>query len=172
MPKQSAGILLYRRRDLGNGTESGSEISLEVFLAHPGGPFWAKKDAGAWTIPKGEYEDGEEPLAAALREFEEETGFGQIAAMAREKFVALGSVRQASGKIVKAWAAELDFELDAAKVKSNTCEIEWPPRSGRRIVVPEVDRAAWFAMGEARERIFAAQVEFLERLVALLDGKS
>ncbi len=159
VPKQSAGLLLFRRPDSG----------LEVFLVHPGGPFWAKKDLGAWSVPKGEYGDDEEPLAAALREFEEETGFGEIGSMPESAFFTLGSVRQNSGKVVTAWAVE--FDIDANKIISNLCEIEWPPRSGLRISVPEVDRAAWFAIPEARTRIFAAQQPFLDRLADALAGR-
>lgn len=147
MAKHSAGLLLYRRRNQ----------SIEVFLVHPGGPFWAKKDLGAWSIPKGEYADGEDPLASARREFAEETGFPAPA-----DAVALGDLKQAGGKIVMAWAAEGD--CDPEKLISNTCEIEWPPRSGRKMEIPEVDRAAWFAMDEARERILKSQQPFLERL--------
>lgn len=146
MPKRSAGLLLYRRNP-----------SMEVFLVHPGGPFWAKKDLGAWSIPKGEYADGEDPLSAARREFKEETGFPAPA-----ESVPLGEVKQAGGKIVTAWASEGD--CDPEKLVSNTCEIEWPPRSGRKLEIPEVDRAAWFAMDEARERILKSQQPFLERL--------
>lgn len=140
---------------------------LEVFLVHPGGPFWTKKDLGAWSIPKGEYVDDEEPLAAALREFEEETGFAVIATLPREGFLPLGSVRQNSGKIVSAWAFEVGAGLiiDPTRIRSNLCEIEWPPHSGRHIQVPEVDRAAWFTIAEARRRIFAAQQPFLDRIV-------
>ncbi len=163
MPKQSAGLLLFRRRDSGP-----QESGLEVFLVHPGGPFWAKKDLGAWSIPKGEYGEDEEPLAAALREFEEETGFGAIAALPGSAFMALGSIRQNGGKVVTAWAVE--FDVDASKIISNFCEIEWPPRTGRRISVPEVDRAAWFAIPEARARIFAAQQPFLDQLADALAG--
>lgn len=147
MPKQSAGLLLYRR------TERGTE----VFLVHPGGPFWAKKDLGAWSIPKGEYAGDEDPLAAARREFEEETGF----AIGGE-FIELGTMRQAGGKVVAAWAVEGD--CDAAKLRSNLCQIEWPPRSGRMIDIPEVDRGAWFSLHEARERIVSGQRPFLDRL--------
>ena len=159
MPKQSAGLLLYRSTDLG----------LEVFLVHPGGPFWAKKDLGAWSIPKGEYTDGEAPLAAARREFEEETGLNAIAQLPESAFIALGSVRQRGGKVVNAWAVELD--VDASPIVSNLCEIEWPPRSGRRIVVPEVDRAAWFGQLEARSHMFAAQEPFLDRLLVAIAKK-
>jgi predicted NUDIX family NTP pyrophosphohydrolase len=141
--------MLFRRR---NG-------ALEVFLAHPGGPFWTKKDQGAWTIPKGEYEPDEEPLSAARREFEEETGF-----KADGEFLDLGTVTQGSGKIVSAWAVEGD--CDPAKLVSNTCEVEWPPRSRRMIQVPEVDRGAWYSLNEAREKIFTAQAPFLDRLTA------
>jgi predicted NUDIX family NTP pyrophosphohydrolase len=144
----SAGILLYRRRG----------DRLEVLLVHPGGPLWARRDAGAWSIPKGEYENGEDPLAAARREFEEELGTpppdGQV--------VDLGEVRQRSGKLVRAFALEGD--LDPARIVSNTCQVEWPPRSGRRIEVPEVDRAQWFGIEAAAERINPAQVALIERL--------
>lgn len=163
MPKQSAGLLLYCRRE-----SSLEKSGLEVFLVHPGGPFWAKKDLGAWSIPKGEYVANEEPLAAALREFAEETGFGEIGSLPGSAFTALGAVRQNSGKVVTAWAVE--FDVDATKVVSNHCEIEWPPRTGRRMSVPEVDRAAWFSISEARSRIFAAQQPFLDRLTDVLAG--
>jgi predicted NUDIX family NTP pyrophosphohydrolase len=154
MPKPSAGLLLYRRTDSG----------LEVFLVHPGGPFWAKKDLGAWSIPKGECEEGEEPLAAALREFVEETSFDAVGGLPPDKFLPLGCVHQKSGKTVTAWAVEIDLPLDPAQIRSNLCEIEWPPRSGKRIQIPEVDRAAWFPIPEARTRILAAQQPFLDRL--------
>jgi predicted NUDIX family NTP pyrophosphohydrolase len=144
MPKFSAGILLFRRNP-----------QLEVFLIHPGGPFWVKKDA--WSIPKGEYEPGEEPLAAARREFEEETG-----APIEGDFLALGQIRQPSGKQVMAWAVEGDF--DPAKLVSNTCLVEWPPHSGKEIEIPEVDRGAWFPVDAARKRIFRGQDKFLDRL--------
>jgi predicted NUDIX family NTP pyrophosphohydrolase len=147
MPKQSAGILLYRRAERG----------LEVFLVHPGGPFWAKKDLGAWAIPKGEYGEGEDALAAARREFEEETGFA-----VEGDFVELGTVRQAGGKVVSVWAIEGD--CDPAKMTSNTFEMEWPPRSGRMQEFPEVDRGAWLALPEARDRILASQKPFVDRL--------
>jgi predicted NUDIX family NTP pyrophosphohydrolase len=129
-----------------------------VLLVHPGGPFWAKKDAGAWSIPKGEYVDGEEdPLACARREFEEELG-----TPAPGDLVPLGEVRQKSGKRVTAWAAAGD--LDPTGVASNTFTMEWPPRSGRMQEFPEIDRAAWFALDEAREKINPAQAAFLDRL--------
>jgi predicted NUDIX family NTP pyrophosphohydrolase len=147
MAKRSAGLLMFRRK--------GGE--LEVFLVHPGGPFWAGKDAGAWTVPKGEYVEGEEPLDAAKREFAEETGFE-----ARGEFIDLGTVRQTSGKIVNAWAFEGD--CDPEKLVSNTCEIEWPPRSGRKLEIPEVDRGAWFTMEAARKRILKTQEGFLDVL--------
>jgi predicted NUDIX family NTP pyrophosphohydrolase len=149
--KRSAGLLVYRRR----------KGALEVFLVHPGGPFWAKKDRGAWTIPKGEYAEDEGPLDAAIREFEEETGFA-----IHGKFAELGTVTQVSGKIVSAWACEGD--LDAEKLISNSCEVEWPPRSGRKITIPEVDRGGWFSLEEAKARILPAQQPFLERLAKLL----
>ena len=147
MAKCSAGLLMYRRHNR----------QLEVFLVHPGGPFWAKKDLGAWSISKGEYLEGELPLEAARREFEEETGFA-----ATGDFLDLGAVQQAGGKVVSAWAFEGD--CDPNKLISNRCEIEWPPRSGRKIEIPEVDRASWFSIAEAKERILKSQVPFLERL--------
>ena len=148
MAKRSSGILLYR----------GGGAALEVLLVHPGGPFWAKKDLGAWSIPKGEYEDGEDALAAARREFAEELG----SPAADGELVALGEVRQKSGKVVTAWALEGDIDADA--VTSNTFTMEWPPRSGRTREFPEVDRAAWFGLDEARERILPAQAPLLDRL--------
>ena len=154
MPARSAGILLHRRR--------GSR--LEVLLVHPGGPRWADRDVGAWSVPKGEYPADEDPLAAARREFEEELGSPAPTETARE----LGEVRQRSGKRVVAWALEGD--LDATAAHSNTFEMEWPPRSGRRIEVPEVDRAEWFTLEEARRRLNPAQVAFVDRLEQLLAG--
>jgi predicted NUDIX family NTP pyrophosphohydrolase len=148
MAKRSAGILLYRRAGEG----------LEVLLVHPGGPFWAKKDLGAWSIPKGEHDEGEDALAAALREFAEETG----TALPPGALADLGTVKQRAGKVIQAWAAEGD--LDAAAVRSNTFSMEWPPRSGRTQEFPEIDRAAWFGLAEARERINPAQAAFLDRL--------
>ena len=144
----SAGILLHRA---GNGGR-------EVLLVHPGGPFWAKKDAGAWSIPKGELDPGEDPRACALREFAEETGTTLPPGALDE----LGEVRLKSGKTVVGFAAAGD--LDAGLIVSNTFELEWPPRSGRRQAFPEVDRAAWFDLAEAKERINPAQAAFLERL--------
>lgn len=145
--KTSAGILLYRRRRGG----------LEVFLVHPGGPFWAKKDLGAWSLPKGEFEPGEDPLDAAKREFTEETGFPIDG-----EFRALTPLRQPSGKTIHAWAVEGD--CDAAEARSNTFEMEWPPKSGKRSAFPEVDRAEWFSLEEARQRIIAGQAPFLDQL--------
>lgn len=142
---------MYRRRPR----------TLEVFLVHPGGPFFAKKDLGAWTIPKGEYLEGEHPLQAAKREFQEETGFA-----IPEIFLDLGTIKQAGGKIVSAWAFEGD--CDPSNLISNHCEVEWPPRSGRLIEVPEVDRGAWFSIGEARERIKSTQIPLLDRLLTAL----
>ncbi|MGH2742729.1 MAG: NUDIX domain-containing protein [Thermoleophilaceae bacterium] len=152
MATRSAGILLYR---LKGGAP-------EVLLVHPGGPFWARKDAGAWSIPKGEYQNGEDPRACALREFGEETG----TALAPGELIELGSVNQKGGKVVSAWAAEGD--LDADCVRSNTFTMEWPPRSGRAAEFPEIDRAAWFGVGAAREKLIAAQAEFLDRLLERL----
>lgn len=152
MPKRSAGLLMYRRR----------EDRVEIVLAHPGGPFWAKKDLGAWSIPKGEYELDEDPLQAAKREFEEESGV-----VPAGSFVALGEIKQAGGKIVTAWAVEGD--CDASSLKSNTFSIEWPPDSGRVAEFPEVDRWEWFSLEDAEKRILAGQKEFLERLAKLMD---
>jgi predicted NUDIX family NTP pyrophosphohydrolase len=150
--KRSAGILLYR---VGRDGPS-------VFLVHPGGPFWARRDAGAWSIPKGEYEDGEDPQACALREFEEETG----TALPPSELVELGSVKQKNGKVVTAWALEGD--LDADSVRSNTFTMEWPPRSGQSAEFPEIDRAEWFGADEARQKLVAAQSEFVNRLLERL----
>jgi len=136
------------------------EGELEVFLVHPGGPFWVKKDLGAWTIPKGEYAEDEQPLAAARREFHEETGFS-----VRGPFHELGTIRQASGKLVTAWAVEGD--CDPAELVSNSCQVEWPPRSSRLIDIPEVDRGAWFSVAEARKRILITQTPLLDSLVRI-----
>ena len=146
--RRSAGIVLYRVADGGP----------EVLLVHPGGPFWAKKDLGAWSIPKGEYEPDEDPQACALREFEEETG----TRLRDTQLIELGAVVQKAGKEVTAWAARGD--LDPAAVHSNSFTMEWPPRSGRRQEFPEIDRAEWFALDEARARLVGAQVELLDRL--------
>jgi len=145
--RQSAGILLYRR----------TQGRLQVLLVHPGGPYWAKKDAGAWTIPKGEHADDEDPEHAARREFAEETG----ATLPNDALTDLGEIKQKSGKRVRAYAVQGDF--DPKELVSNTFELEWPPRSGRRVVVPEVDRAEWFDLDEAAERILEAQRPLLER---------
>jgi predicted NUDIX family NTP pyrophosphohydrolase len=150
--RRSAGIVLYRVADGGP----------EVLLVHPGGPFWAKKDLGAWSIPKGEYEPDEDPRACALREFEEETG----AALPPGELIDLGDVKQKGGKVVSAWAAEGD--LDAEAVRSNTFTMEWPPRSGRTVEFPEIDRAGWFGVEAGREKLVAAQAEFLDRLLERL----
>jgi predicted NUDIX family NTP pyrophosphohydrolase len=136
---------------------------LQVLLVHPGGPFWAKKDLGAWTIPKGELAEGEDELAAARREFEEETGFRPSG-----PFLPLGHIRQKGGKVVHAWAFEGDG--DAAAVHSNTCRVEWPPRSGRWLEVPEVDRAEWFDPEQARRQINPAQAELVDALERTLAG--
>lgn len=154
MPKQSAGLLLYRRR--------GEEV--EVFLVHPGGPFWAGKEAHAWSIPKGEFAVDENPLQAAKREFAEETGLTLDGT-----FAALTPLRQPGGKIVHAWAIEGD--CDAAAVKSNTFTLEWPPRSGRMQEFPEVDRAAWFALALARQRIHKGQIPLLDAVEKFLAAK-
>jgi predicted NUDIX family NTP pyrophosphohydrolase len=147
MPEQSAGILLFRL----TGPEP------EVLLVHPGGPFWAKKDDGAWSIPKGLYEPGEEPLAAAKREFEEETGSAPSGDLSL-----LGTFRQPSGKIVMAYAGEGDFDID--RFRSNQFELEWPPKSGRRQSFPEADRASWFSLTDARRKVTKGQVAIVEAL--------
>lgn len=131
---------------------------LEVFLVHPGGPFWASKDKGAWTIPKGEYGPDENPLAAARREFEEETGF-----QATGEFADLGTIHQKSGKVVMVWAFEGD--CDPLQLTSNTCQIEWPPRSGHHLEIPEIDRGRWFSTDEAQKYIREDQLPLLDRLV-------
>jgi predicted NUDIX family NTP pyrophosphohydrolase len=151
VPKRSAGLLLSRTGKNG----------LEVLLVHPGGPLWANKDQGSWSIPKGELDGTEDPLAAAEREFTEELGHG---APPGER-VGLGEIVQASGKRVSAWAVAGD--LDASRIESNDFEMEWPPRSGRRQSFPEVDRATWFTVAEARAKINPAQAAFIDRLVAL-----
>jgi predicted NUDIX family NTP pyrophosphohydrolase len=151
MVKRSAGLLMYRRKSNG----------VEVFLVHPGGPFWAAKDAGAWMIPKGEYGEDEEPLAAAKREFREETGFEP-----GQDFIDLGQVKQTGGKLVNAWAFEGD--CDPARLVSNSCLLEWPPRSNRMIEIPEVDRGAWFRLAAARGAILKSQAPFLDVLAEKL----
>lgn len=150
--KTSAGILLYRLSGAGP----------ELLLVHPGGPFWAKKDLGAWSIPKGEYNEGEEARACALRELGEELG-PTAPSLKPEALVELGSVKQKGGKVVTAWAAEADF--DPALLQSNTFSTEWPPRSGGQREFPEVDRAEWFGPDEARRRINPAQAAFIDRLL-------
>lgn len=148
----SAGLLVHRRGGRG----------IEVLLVHPGGPYWARRDAGAWSIPKGEVDDGEDPLGAAQREFREELGLAPPSG----PFVELGTVRQKAGKTVHAWAVEGD--LDVAAIAGATIEIEWPPRSGQRRSFPEIDRAAWCTPDEARRLLIEAQVAFIERLAAAL----
>jgi predicted NUDIX family NTP pyrophosphohydrolase len=152
VPKRSAGILMYRQ----------GEHGLEVLLVHPGGPFWAKKDIGAWSIPKGEYSETEDARAVAVREFEEETGLRP-----QGEFKALGELVQPGRKIVMAWTVEGDF--DPATLKSNMFELEWPPKSGRKTSFPEVDRADWFSLDEARKRILPGQQGFLARLITIAE---
>lgn len=152
MGKESAGLLLYRRR----------QGKLEVFLVHPGGPFWAKKDAGAWSIPKGEHGPDEDPLDAARREFNEETGFS-----ATGPFQPLTPLKQKSGKLIQAFACE--GEVAPGDLKSNTFTLEWPPHSGKHQEFPEVDRAAWFSLDKAKEKIHPGQKGFLEELTGLLE---
>jgi predicted NUDIX family NTP pyrophosphohydrolase len=155
MPKLSSGLLLYRR-----------PADPEVLLVHPGGPFWRNKDDGAWSIPKGEYEPGEDPLEVALREFGEELG---IAPPDATDAVPIGELRQPSGKRVTAWALEGDADL--ADARSNTFTMEWPPRSGRKQEFPEVDRAGWFDLEEAKRKLLRGQVGFLDRLTELLGAQ-
>ena len=152
--KVTAGLLLYRYRD-----------ELEVFLVHPGGPFWAKKDLGAWSLPKGEITEGEDLLHAAKREFTEETGFPIDG-----EFRPLDPVKQSNGKIVHAWAIEAD--CDPLQIQSNLFAMEWPPKSGKTQEFPEVDRAAWFTIAEAQKRILTAQAKFIDQLVSLLGAAS
>jgi predicted NUDIX family NTP pyrophosphohydrolase len=152
--RRSAGILLYRLT--GEGPE--------VLLVHPGGPFWAKRDEGVWSIPKGEYGEDDDPLTAALREFEEETG----TPLEPGELVELGSVKQKSGKVVVAWAIRGDLDADA--IHSNTFAMEWPPRSGRTAEFPEVDRAGWFDPSAARRKLVEAQAAFVDRLLERLDA--
>ena len=154
MPKQAAGVLLYR-------IAAGGRV--EVLLAHPGGPIWARKDLGAWTLPKGQFGDDEAPLAAARREFEEEMGSPPAA----DQFLELGAIKQPGGKTVHAFAASGEF--DTTTVKSNLFSMEWPPRSGRTAEFPEVDRAGWFSIEDARRKILKGQEPFLERLLALVE---
>ena len=153
MPKLSAGLLVHRRRGPG----------VEILLVHPGGPFWKNRDEGAWSIPKGEHEPGDDPLRIAVREFEEELGVGPPDVT---DAVPLGELRQPSGKRVTAWAVEGD--VNVAEVRSNTFETEWPPRSGKTYAFPEVDRAGWFDLDTARRRLLRGQVGFVERLVEML----
>jgi predicted NUDIX family NTP pyrophosphohydrolase len=154
MPKESAGLLMFRRRAGGP----------EVLLVHPGGPFWAKKDQGSWSIPKGEYEPGEDPLVAARREFAEETGI-----VPEGEFVALSPLRQAGGKTVRAFALEGDCDPQA--IRSNSFLMEWPPRSGRQQEFPEVDRAGWFPLEEAKQKLLAAQAALVEELARVLEER-
>ena len=154
MAKKSAGLLMFRR---GSG-------GVEIFLVHPGGPFWARKDEGAWSIPKGEYNPGEDPFETARREFQEETGF-----QAGGDFISLSPRKQPSGKVVSAWAVEGD--CDASAIKSNTFSMEWPPRSGKQQEFPEVDRAGWFTIPAAKEKILKGQVSFLDELMEILEKR-
>jgi len=151
MPKTSAGILLYKKKD----------SELRVFLVHPGGPFFVKRDEGAWSVPKGELDEGEEPLATALREFEEETG-----CRPEGKFIPLSPITQKGGKIVLAWAVEGDCAAET--ITSNTFPLEWPPKSGRMREFPEVDRAGWFTADEAKKKINPAQAALVDELVKTL----
>jgi predicted NUDIX family NTP pyrophosphohydrolase len=148
MPRlQSAGVIAFRRR----------EGELEVFLVHPGGPFWQRKDDGAWSIPKGEFDEDEAPEAAARREFAEETGF-----RLPDQLIALTPIAQSRGKVVHPFAVEVDLDADA--IRSNTFELEWPPRSGVKREFPEVDRAAWFGIADAHRKILAGQRPILDEL--------
>lgn len=154
MKRTSAGLALYRRKG----------DACEIFLVHPGGPFWKKKDDGAWSFPKGEYEEGDDALAAARREFAEEVGVE-----VNGEFIDLGSVEQKGGKIVRVWAVQGD--CDASAIRSNTFSMEWPPGSGRQQAFPEVDRAGWFAPEDARRKVIGAQAVFVDRLLGLLAPK-
>ena len=156
MGKRSAGLLMFRRGRSGD--------TLEVFLVHPGGPFWAKRDTGAWSIPKGEYSEIEDPLECAQREFREETGVD----VASKTFIPLAAIKQSGGKAVSAWAFEGDCDADA--IKSNLFSIEWPPKSGRQQEFPEVDRACWFDTKTARQKIIKGQVSFIEELEAFVQA--
>jgi predicted NUDIX family NTP pyrophosphohydrolase len=151
MAKQSSGLVIFRMKD----------HELQIFLVHPGGPFWRNKDSGAWSIPKGEYADEEDAFEVAKREFHEETGF-----QAEGEFRELEMVRQPGGKRVRAWAVQGDCDADA--LKSNLFSMEWPPKSGRRAEFPEVDRAAWFGVDEARDKILKGQLPFIDQLCELL----
>ena len=153
MTKVSAGLLMYRKRNQ----------QLEVLLVHLGGPFWAKKDDGSWSIPKGEFADDEDPLAAAQREFEEELGAPPVGG-----FIPLKPLKQPSGKLVFAWALRSDF--DTSSLKSNTFSMEWPPKSGRQQEFPEVDKAAWFGLATARRKILKGQAPFLDQLQVKLQS--
>ncbi|MGY4291297.1 putative NUDIX family NTP pyrophosphohydrolase [Bradyrhizobium sp. LM2.7] len=153
MPSKSAGVLAYRMRP-----------DIEVLLVHPGGPFWRNKDLGAWSIPKGEYTEGQDPEATARREFAEELGLELT-----DTLIALGEVRQRGGKIVSAFAIE--FDIDTRSIRSNTFEMEWPPRSGKRQSFPEVDRAEFFALDEAGKKINEGQRPLLGRLARLVGGR-
>lgn len=155
MPKKSAGLLLYRKSPSGT----------EVLLVHPGGPFWKSKDEGAWTIPKGEFNDGEDPLVAAKREFEEETG----STPPDGDYVPLIPIKQKNGKMVYAWAVEGDF--DPSNLRSNNFSCEWPPKSGRMQEFPEVDRAEWFVPEDAKQKMFSGQPALIDQLLAIVkDG--
>lgn len=155
MPRQSAGLLVYRRT---------ASDDLEVLVVHPGGPYWTRRDTGWWSIPKGEIADGEDAYAAARREFEEELGHPPPAGGA----LALGDVVQAGGKRVQAWAVAGD--VDVSNLAPGTFELEWPPRSEKRVAFPEIDRAEWCSIPEARRKLLPAQASFLTRLLAALDG--
>ncbi|MCL6537377.1 MAG: NUDIX domain-containing protein [Acidothermus sp.] len=155
--QRSAGVLAYR---------FASDGTLEVLLVHPGGPWWAKKDDGAWSIPKGEYEEGSEPRAVAEREFAEELG----SRISLDDALELGEIRQRGGKVVRAWAVQHD--LDPSRITSNSFTIEWPPRSGKFQEFPEIDKAAWFEPSEARRKINSAQAEFIDRLIGSLGSET
>lgn len=152
--RKSAGILLYRKK----------EDQYEVLLVHPGGPFWAQKDKGVWSIPKGEDPDSEDPLQAAIREVEEETGYRP-----NGPFIPLTPIKQKSGKLVMAWAAAGDFDADV--IQSNTIKTQWPPKSGKWISIPEVDKAAWLHPDEAKQKINPAQIPFIDELLSFLENE-
>lgn len=161
--KMSAGLLLYRCGNQDEGADPADRVRFELLLAHMGGPFWARKDEGAWSIPEGEIQPGEDPLAAAKREFEEELGSPPPLAAYRD----LGSVRQQGGKLVTAWTAEADFDPDG--LVSNTFQLEWPPRSGQKQLFPEVDKAGWFEVELARTKLVKGQQPLIDRLLQTLE---
>jgi predicted NUDIX family NTP pyrophosphohydrolase len=159
MPKKSAGLILYRfQNDLP-----------EILLVHPGGPFWSKKDGGVWSIPKGEFEDGEDPLQAAIRETQEETGIDLNGQAASALFIELSPVKQKSGKMIYAWATETNF--NTADFKCNLFEMEWPPKSGKKASFPEADKAEWFGLEDAKKKVTAGQIPLIQEFNLKLENR-